>query len=94
MVTYMSNVYVICVLGILICGGILFRTVKNYKLLKHKYMELQTSICLSNCSNEFFKTEDFFFMKNSGSSPCEPLEKIEYVDYIGSCNIFMERNDK
>lgn len=83
--------YVIYILGILACGLVLFKTIKNYKILNNKYIELQTSICLSNCQNNFFKTEDFFMMKNGGTSPCEPMEKIKYVDYIGISNIFVEK---
>lgn len=83
--------YIICTFGIILCVLILFRTVRNYKVLNSKYIELQTSICLSNCQNNLFKTEDFFQMKNGGANPCEPLEKIEYVDYIGASNIFMEK---
>lgn len=86
--------YVVCILGIIACALILLRTVRNYKLLNDKYDELQVSICLSNCPNGLFKTEDFFYMKNSGVNPCELLENIEYVDYIGNCNIFVERKYK
>ena len=42
-------------------------------------------ICLANCPDSFFKTKDFFFMKNGWTNPHEPLEQIEYVDYIGTC---------
>lgn len=84
----MSIIYVICVLGILVCGVILLRTVNNYKLLEHKYIELQAALCFANCSDSLFKSEDFFYMKNSGTSPCEPLKKIDYVDYLGACDFF------
>lgn len=87
----MNIEYVICILGVVACVLVLIRTTRNYKMLNDKYNELQVSICLSNCQNGLFKTEDFFYMKNSGVNPCEPLESIEFVDYIGNCDIFMER---
>lgn len=86
--------YLVYILGIIACVLILERTVRNYKLLKEKYDELQVLICLSNCQNGLFKTEDFFYMKNCGVNPCEPLENIEYIDYIQNCNIFMEKKYK
>ena len=61
---YMSIEYIIFALGILACLLILVRALRNYKLLNSKYMKLQTAICLNNCPNSFFKTKDFFFMKN------------------------------
>lgn len=90
MVIDMDLEYVICILGVISCVLILLGTIKNYKLLNDRYNELQVSICLSNCQNGLFKTEDFFYMKNSGVNPCEFLESIEYVDYIENCDIFME----
>ncbi len=90
----MNLEYVVCILGVIACLLILSRTIKNYKLLNDKYDELQASICLLNCQNGLFKSEDFFYMKNSGKNPCETLEKIEYTDYIGECNVFMEKMNK
>lgn len=86
----MNLEYVICVLGIITCVFILLRTIRNYKLLNNRYVELQTSICLSNCQNGLFKTEDFFYMKNDGINPCEPINVIQYIDYIGKSDVFME----
>lgn len=83
--------YVICILGVIACSLILLKNIKNYKLLNDRYNELQVSICLSNCQNGLFKTEDFFYMKNGGVNPCDALDSIEYVDYIENCNIFVER---
>lgn len=83
--------YIICFLGIIICILIMLKTLRNYKLLNSKYIELQTSICVSNCQNGLFRNEDFFYMKNDGSSPCEPISIIQYTDYIGTCNVFMRR---
>lgn len=83
--------YATYILGIIICIFILLKTVKNYKLLKNKYVELQASIYLPNCQKGLLKTKDFFKMKNDGISLCKPLGSIEYVEYIGKCNIFMEK---
>lgn len=90
----MNLEYAVYILGIIACALILAKTIKNYKVLNRKYKELQASICLSNCQNGLFKSEDFFYMKNSGVNPCESLGNIEYVDYIGNCSIFMEKKCK
>lgn len=87
----MNLEYLICIFGIIACVFIFLKTIRNYKLLNNRYVELQASICLLNCQNGLFKTEDFFYMKNGGVSPCKPLENIEYIDYIGKCNVFMEK---
>lgn len=92
MVAYMNLEYAVCILGIITCVLILVKSIKNYKLLQNKYNALQVSICLSNCQNGLFKTEDFFHMENSGVNPCKPLNNIEYVDYIGGYSLFMEKN--
>ena len=60
MVTHM----ILCILGILACGLILVKAIKNYKILNNKYIELQTSICLSYCQEYFFKTDSIFIMEN------------------------------
>lgn len=77
--------------GIVASIAILVKTIKNYILLRSKYKNLQTNVLLSDYKNSLFKTKDFFYMKNGGTNPCEPVNDIEYISYIKANDIFMER---
>lgn len=64
---------------------------KFYKSLKTQ----NQSIILSNCgdinmSNECFKNNSFFKLKNSGKNPCE-IEEIEYVRYSDAQDYYFQR---
>lgn len=83
--------YGIYILGIIICLLILFKAISNYRLIVDRYKEGQISICLQNFPEDLFKPDTFFRMSNGGVSPCDPLESIEYVDYIGTNSMFMEK---
>lgn len=65
---------------------ILLKTIKNFKLLNIKYIELQTSI-YKNYQGELFKTEDFFRMKDNKFR--KSINVIQYIDYIEKSNLFI-----
>lgn len=84
-------IYTVCFILIAMNLLILNKSIKNYKYLNKKYLDSQAMCCLLNLENGLFKEKDFFYMQNSGISPCEPINDIEYKDYIGKSNLFAEK---
>lgn len=84
-------IYTACVVLIVMNLLILSKSIKNYKCLNRKYLDSQVRCCLLNLENGLFKEKKFFYMQNGRISPCEPIDDIEYKDYIGKSNLFMEK---
>lgn len=64
---------------------------KFYKSLKTQNRGIIVSNCVDlNMSNECFKNNSFFQLKNSGRNPCE-IEVIEYVRYSDVQDYYFQR---
>lgn len=84
-------IYIACVVLIVMNLLILAKSIKNYNRLNKKFLDSQAKYCLFNLKNGILKEKTFFHMKNGGLNPCESTKNIEYMDYIGKSNLFVEK---
>ena len=82
---------VICVLVIVGSVSALKNMLCKYQIATENFIVYKVKEYIINNISNILKPREFFKLKNGGENLCEPIESIEYQDYIGDCNLlFME----
>ncbi len=63
---------------------------KTKREFEKKYKQYKMDFYTKDCPLDILKPNAFFRMQNDGLSPCEPMEDIQYKDYLTGCSMFME----
>lgn len=82
------------VLGLIVCIGICIKAFVNYIALRDTYYEYRAKGYFNNIIEEILKPDEFFLMKNNGTNLCEPMNDIDFVDYISGCEVFLRSKEK
>lgn len=75
--------------GMVACVIIIIKAFENYSMLKKSYWDSKIRVYVPNYESEIVKNIDFFFMKNDGDNPCEPIDDIQPISYFDDCNYFL-----